>query len=58
MVSVSVPPLLASLMVTPENGSTGASEVVVWPATVPVIVGATAGSVSITVVVLSTVGVL
>ena len=44
-------------MVTPANGCTGASDVVVWPATVPPMVGATAGSVLITVVVLLTVGV-
>src|SRR5580704_11482867 len=56
MVSVSVAPLLGSAMVTPENGWTCASEIVVCPATVPVMVGA-AGSVSITVVVLLTVAV-
>src|SRR5580693_6045767 len=50
MVSVSVAPLLGSAMVTPENGWTCASEIVVCPATVPVMVGA-AGSVSITVAV-------
>jgi phosphohistidine swiveling domain-containing protein len=55
MVSVSVAPLLVSPIVTPENGLTGASEVVVWPATVPVMVGATAGSLSMTVVALLTV---
>ena len=39
-----------------ENGLTAASDVVVWPATAPVIVGgATAGSLSITVVVRFTV---
>src|SRR5580692_11485882 len=48
MVSVSVAPLLGSAMVTPENGWTCASEIVVCPATVPVMVGA-AGSVSISV---------
>ena len=38
------------------KGLDGASEVVVWPETVPEIVGATAGSVSITLVALSTTG--
>ena len=41
---------------TPKKGVTDASKFVVWPATIPAIVGA-AGSTSITVVVLSTVGV-
>src|ERR1700744_739761 len=60
MVSVSVAPVLGSLMVTLvplAKGWIGASDVVVCPATVPVMVGATAGSVLITVVVLLTVGV-
>ena len=39
--SVSVAPAFVSPIVTPENGSIGVSEVVVWPGTVPVIVGAT-----------------
>src|SRR5580700_5921560 len=52
-VSTFVRPLLASEIVTPENGMTVASEAVVWFATVPEIIGATAGSLSITVVVLS-----
>ena len=57
MVSVSVAPLLVSAIVTPENGWTAASEVWCYAATVPVMVGAAAGSVSITVVVVLTVGV-
>ena len=57
MVSVSLAFAFWSVMITPENGPTGASEVVVWPAIVPVIVGATAGLLEITVVVVSTVGV-
>src|ERR1039458_6040788 len=57
MVSVSVAPLLGSVIVTAENGWTSASEVVGCPATVPVMVGASAGSVSITVVVVLTVAV-
>src|SRR5215468_7651345 len=58
MVSVSVAPVLGSLIVTPANGCTGASDVVVCPATVPLMVGvAPAGSVLITVVLLLTVGV-
>ena len=57
MVSVSVAPLLGSVMVTAENGWTGASEVVGCAATVPEMVGAAAGSVSITVVVVLAVGV-
>ena len=44
-------------MVTPENGCSAASLLVVWPAAVPEIVGATAPSTSITVVVPFTVGV-
>src|SRR5262249_8133208 len=48
MVSVSVAPVLGSLIVTPANGCTGASDVVVCPATVPLMVGAPAGSVLIT----------
>ena len=62
IVNVSVALALASAIVTVENGFTGASEVVARPALVPVIVGATAGlvtagSLSITEVVLSTLGV-
>src|SRR5215468_1518107 len=57
MVSVSVAPVLGSLIVTPANGCTGASDVVVCPATVPLMVGAPAGSVLITVVLVLTVGV-
>ena len=57
MVSVSVAPLLGSVIVTAENGWTSASEVVGCAATVPEMVGAAAGSVSITVVVVLTVGV-
>src|ERR1700722_2626944 len=57
MVRGSVAPLLGSAMVPPENGLTCASEIVVCPATVPLMVGAAAGSVSITVVVLLTVAV-
>src|SRR6476659_6866638 len=56
MVSVSVAPVLGSLIVTPANGCTGTSDVVVCPATVPLMVGAPAGSVLITVVLLLTVG--
>jgi hypothetical protein len=41
---------LASVIITPENGLTWASDGVVCPATVPVMVGATAGSSSITVI--------
>src|SRR5262249_18499128 len=48
MVSVSVAPVLGSLIVTPANGCTGASVVVVCRATVPLMVGAPAGSVLIT----------
>ena len=43
MVSVSVAPLLLSAMLTPANGGTWASEIVVCPAAVPVMVGAAAG---------------
>src|SRR5215472_17435030 len=57
MVSVSVAAVLGSLIMTPANGCTGASVVVVCPATVPLKVGAPAGSVLITVVLLLTVGV-
>ena len=57
IVSVSLAPTLVSPTVTPENGCTTASLFVVWPATVPAIVGATAPSTSITVVVPFTVGV-
>src|SRR5215467_3395692 len=57
MVSVSVAAVLGSLIVTPANGCTGASDVVLCPATVPLMVGAPAGSVLITVVLLLTVGV-
>ena len=57
MVNVSVAAALASPIVTPENGVVAASEVVVWPPAVPVMAGATAGSVFVTVVVESTVGV-
>src|SRR5262245_44248373 len=49
MVSVSVAAVLWSRIVTPANGCTGASDVVVCPATVPLMVGALAGSVLITV---------
>ena len=56
MVSVSVALALGSPTVTAENGSTGASDVVCWPP-VPLIVGATAASVSVTVVVSLVVGV-
>src|SRR5450631_435500 len=50
MVRVSVaPPPFGSLIVTVENGLTGASEVVVWAVvTTPPMVGADAGSVSVT----------
>ena len=48
IVSVSVALTLASAIVTLAKGFTGASDVVVWPALAPVIVGATAGSLSIT----------
>src|SRR5262249_56522154 len=48
--------VLGPPIVTPANGCTGASDVVVCPATVPLMVGAPAGSVSITVVLLLTVG--
>src|SRR5215468_5054367 len=65
MVSVSVAAVgrpnivgtLGSLIVTPANGCTGASDVVVCPATVPLMVGAPAGSVLITVVLVLMVGV-
>src|SRR5947199_10763134 len=57
MVSVSVAAVLGSLIVTPANGCTGASDVVVCPATVPLMVGAAAGSVLITVVRVLKVGV-
>src|SRR5262249_37523760 len=57
MVSVSVAAVLGSLIVTPAIECTGASDVVLCPATVPLMVGAPAGSVLITVVLLLTVGV-
>jgi hypothetical protein len=57
MVKMSVAPLLASAIVTLENGVTAASEVVVWPGLVPVMVEGTAGSLSITMVVGFTVAV-
>ena len=44
-------------MVTPEKGFLGCSEVVACPATVPAMLGATGGSVSITVVLSSVAGV-
>ena len=56
IVSVSVAPTLRSPIVTPENGSTARPTSSAWHAC-PLIVGATAGSLSVTVVVLSTVGV-
>ena len=59
MVSVSVAPLLGSAIVTPENGWTALPALVGCAATVvPEMVGATAGSLSITVVVVLTVGVV
>src|SRR5262249_40928908 len=57
MVSVSVEIGRASRRERAENGGAGASEDVVCPATVPLMVGAPAGSVLITVVLLLTVGV-
>src|SRR5262249_45479436 len=57
MVGVSVAAVLGRVIVPPANGCTGASDVVVCPATVPLMVGAPAGSVLITVVLLLTVGV-
>ena len=51
---VGAPPLLASPIVTVANGFSAVSDVVVWPAFVPAIVGATGGSLSITVVALLT----
>jgi hypothetical protein len=56
MVSVSVAPLLVSPIVTPENGLTAASEVALVVC-VPVMVGAAAGPLSMTVVALLTVAV-
>src|SRR5579871_4138054 len=57
MVRASVAPPLRSAMVTPAKGFTAASEFVVWPETVPAIVGATVGSLSVTLVALSVVAV-
>src|SRR5262245_59348678 len=57
MVSVSVAAVLGSRIVTPAIGCSGASDVGVCPWTVPLLVGALAGSVLITVVLLLTVGV-
>ena len=57
MVSVSVAATLASPIVTPANGEGGVLELVVWPPAVPEMVGATAGSMSVTVVVELMVGV-
>ena len=57
MVSASLAFAFLSAIVTPANGSTGACEVVVWPAAEPVMAGATAGSVSTTEAVVSTVAV-
>ena len=54
MVSVSLALAFGSATVTRENGSIGASDVVGCPASVPDMLGATAGSWLITVVVLST----
>ncbi len=53
---MSVAPTLASPTVACANGLIGISEVVVWPDDVPAMVGATAGSMSVTLVVLSTIG--
>src|ERR1700689_1487153 len=58
IVSVSLAPALRSPIVTPANGEIAASLAVVCPAAGPVIVGATAPSTSITVVVPLTVGVV
>ena len=52
MVSVSVAPELVSPMVTPTNGATAASAVVVCPGVVTVMVGRTAASLSVTFMVL------
>ena len=57
MVSVSLASALASAIVTPENGSSGASAEVVCPPCVPETLGATAGSWLITEAVSSTAGV-
>src|SRR6202042_3811491 len=52
MVSVSVAPTLLSATVTPANGWTAASAVVVWAAVVTVMVGAATASLSVTVMAL------
>jgi len=51
-VTVSVWPKFWSATVTLENGEIGVRSPVVWPATVPLIVGATVPAVAITVVML------